>query len=1048
MNICFVSLSDILQTLFRWVEIGLDFTLALSQPQPGYKVRHIKAGVRLVEALCHCGEAVTEQLLDAQDIHSKLLELYHKDYMALSIKLMILRALDSSLNCHKAVQHFLGHRMNGHKVAEKRNCFVKVKDDPMQEIEGSKSGYRTLVKMIQDHQLARVKFAMSCLLRKLHAYEVLERLKESVGQLISASPPAGVGAASPEDERQRLSDTSLETVPSGVEVSDQELETIVSCLEEILRVCREAPLAISQPKRFLPVCAQFEISPCSQDPYPALYCFFRCHRLLEVCLVLLSCPLTAGYSAIIVPVQEILAALLDSQGGMQFLASNVDITSTILRVLLQQAPPVSPGPPEEVLDEGAVSAPPAQQLGLYMAYRLQALQYVDALCDLGASDPFLDPDQTDVLDNLNGLYCLGFSPVGKLSLVHVLSRGNNIRVLLRFFSEDSCQEQTQTQALKYDGDPKIKKSPGKCYSADLIMMTVKYSDYVPFLQKFGKEILEAALRDEQQSPSCRLFEIVSWLKPVENPLSFAYDDISMLSDIIKRNIENATSLSGELITAVRILKFLGIPLRDKDLATVNEAVDAEEYIELKYKYVILQLFSQEGVINLTAILQKLCEYYEQPMLHSTSFVGYQGAMLVSFILPAIQLVRRMLTYVIHCRNTEFKDLSAVPVLLQTYSLMHAFPATALSYIDSQRVCREIVETLLAYTQPVSSTPSSETEALNKSLWTMMMSEVVKYVTTGPHTFVPGLLVLSELLPLPLPIQTRTPLPENEILRAVNGRKLWSAHLHSLGSGLQELIATMSGSSFQPLLQLLRRVCVQLADLAAPTALIVSRGILDTVLASFQHTHPSSPQPVPSNNSLSTPIVTPESPCSGHTARLLNFLACLVTHASVKLAVLHLLGKGSSVKSDERYPGLVTSLCAILRSPSDSPSHIQVGIAPLVPLVKSFCDSLADPVTVHSITEVTQWSSYMTLCFVIWFFLLWRRQQDRSKFHNEEVHEFYSSPHIWMIKSRKLRWVGHVACVKEERGVQDFGGGNLKGNRLHGSPGHGSEDTVTREAVYT
>jgi hypothetical protein len=91
---------------------------------------------------------------------------------------------------------------------------------------------------------------------------------------------------------------------------------------------------------------------------------------------------------------------------------------------------------------------------------------------------------------------------------------------------------------------------------------------------------------------------------------------------------------------------------------------------------------------------------------------------------------------------------------------------------------------------------------------------------------------------------------------------------------------------------------------------------------------------------------------------------------------------------------------------------------------------------------------MTLCFVIWFFLLWRRQQDRSKFHNEEVHEFYSSPHIWMIKSRKLRWVGHVACVKEERGVQDFGGGNLKGNRLHGSPGHGSEDTVTREAVYT
>jgi hypothetical protein len=70
-----MSLSDILHTLFKWVEIGLDFNLALHQPQPGYKVRHIKAGIRLVDALCRCGEAITEQLLDVQDIHFKLLGL-------------------------------------------------------------------------------------------------------------------------------------------------------------------------------------------------------------------------------------------------------------------------------------------------------------------------------------------------------------------------------------------------------------------------------------------------------------------------------------------------------------------------------------------------------------------------------------------------------------------------------------------------------------------------------------------------------------------------------------------------------------------------------------------------------------------------------------------------------------------------------------------------------------------------------------------------------------------------------------------------------------
>jgi len=42
---------------------------------------------------------------------------------------------------------------------------------------------------------------------------------------------------------------------------------------------------------------------------------------------------------------------------------------------------------------------------------------------------------------------------------------------------------------------------------------------------------------------------------------------------------------------------------------------------------------------------------------------------------------------------------------------------------------------------------------------------------------------------------------------------------------------------------------------------------------------------------------------------------------------------------------------------------------------------------------------------------WRR------LHNEELIVLYSSLHIvWMIKWRRMRWVGHVACMGEERGV--------------------------------
>jgi hypothetical protein len=41
----------------------------------------------------------------------------------------------------------------------------------------------------------------------------------------------------------------------------------------------------------------------------------------------------------------------------------------------------------------------------------------------------------------------------------------------------------------------------------------------------------------------------------------------------------------------------------------------------------------------------------------------------------------------------------------------------------------------------------------------------------------------------------------------------------------------------------------------------------------------------------------------------------------------------------------------------------------------------------------------------------------GKLHNEELHNLYSSPDImWIIRSRRMRWVGHVACVREMRNV--------------------------------
>jgi hypothetical protein len=44
-------------------------------------------------------------------------------------------------------------------------------------------------------------------------------------------------------------------------------------------------------------------------------------------------------------------------------------------------------------------------------------------------------------------------------------------------------------------------------------------------------------------------------------------------------------------------------------------------------------------------------------------------------------------------------------------------------------------------------------------------------------------------------------------------------------------------------------------------------------------------------------------------------------------------------------------------------------------------------------------------------------RERRKLHNEELNDLYCSPIIVrVIKSRRIRWAGHVACMGERRGI--------------------------------
>jgi len=75
----------------------------------------------------------------------------------------------------------------------------------------------------------------------------------------------------------------------------------------------------------------------------------------------------------------------------------------------------------------------------------------------------------------------------------------------------------------------------------------------------------------------------------------------------------------------------------------------------------------------------------------------------------------------------------------------------------------------------------------------------------------------------------------------------------------------------------------------------------------------------------------------------------------------------------------------------------------------------------------------------------RRDEVRGEWrrlHNEELNDLYCSPNIVrVIKSRRIRWAGHVARMGEERGMYRVLVGEPEGKRPLGRPRHRWVDNI-------
>ena len=163
-------------------------------------------------------------------------------------------------------------------------------------------------------------------------------------------------------------------------------------------------------------------------------------------------------------------------------------------------------------------------------------------------------------------------------------------------------------------------------------------------------------------------------------------------------------------------------------------------------------------------------------------------------------------------DKDMQDYGTVGALLRTYTLLAVVPATSVYYTQAGYTSLELVQCLLAFTQPNVDLAKNN---VGKSLWSLMMQEVITYVTSSPCAYMPGLSLFSELLPLPLPLPSPRQLAQPEELSLSTCRTLWSAHLHPLSSPLANMVGVLACHSYPALQALLQKVVEQLSNLAPP-----------------------------------------------------------------------------------------------------------------------------------------------------------------------------------------------------------------------------------------
>uniref|UniRef100_A0A8C8JK34 Virilizer N-terminal domain-containing protein n=1 Tax=Oncorhynchus tshawytscha TaxID=74940 RepID=A0A8C8JK34_ONCTS len=848
--------------LVQWALQGLSMEIALTQPI-ALNLRQLKAGAKLASCLAECPQGLTALLHEGA--LELLLELLQVDHVSSTLKLCILRALDALTSAPAGVEAFL------------------------QEGEIERSGYQRLVQLFLGEETVRVVTAGNAILQKGHAYEVMTDLQRTAAAWSDFPFHNQFPDEGEEPDIAMEEETSLGPSP----VSEAELDRLAGVLEELHHLLETAPHTMVQPPgKAFPTTARITGPQERDDPYPTLYRYMHACHFLESSAVVLSAAVAAGHTGVTHATREVLHFLSLTQSGLLFMLAHPTPTNLLLRLLATVAE-VEGEEPMVTGGDGGFSGPGLGEegLGVWLMQALHALQSVSELMSHvtagGEGGVGLEEgDSAEVLSMLHALYLITFTQTGRSAVAHVFSLENNLSclvTLLQHHSKDGHGEAKARKAVTYN------------YACMLVLMVVQNSSDLRNMEQHAAPLLILAKADDTNA---KLQELSQWLEPLDK-VKLEMGSIPSLIDYIKQNVQNVLTLEGSgLISALRVLCQIACP---------PPAVEAQQR-DLKWSLAGVQLFSGEGLDTCVCVLQKLCSV----LLPAWRVHGHMGptpqrCMILGVCANTLKLLRTMLTELLRSGAFQFRDTRVASTLVTLHMVVCSAPSSGRLDWEETKVQALIVDVLLTFTQGVSEQMTHTEETLLSNTWSLMLKEVLGSLLKAPEGLFSGLTLLSELLPLPLPMQSTQVISVQDVAVALNTRKLWSMHLRVQWGVFADALGCVCGTSCPPLLAMLRRVCVQLAD-------------------------------------LSSPPVEGKSPGWGQVLRLLSLFDTLVSQRACKIATLHLLS--GSTPGDEPLADVFPLLLSLLVPAADHALPQQHCAELVGTVLQSLCDQDISLVVPH------------------------------------------------------------------------------------------------------